>query len=345
MGRVGAPTINTSDMRNKGIEIKVDWNDRIGAFRYGITANLSYNVNKIVKYLGALNERWEGDKYVSNIGQTATISGNQIRTEGRMFDEFFFHNIYKGTGTYKDANGKVDINGGPKDGMIRTPEDLQWVRDMVAAGHSFGGSTVIGPRNIWYGDYIPADLNGDKIYGNSYDRTFQNKSAIPPYTFGFGMNAAWKGFDFSMHWAGTYGNYVYWEDMGVNGSWMDSRRPISKHATTNHYFYNVDDPNDRYNNINGKYPRLRFAHSGLSFANNVYLNDASFLRLKNLQVGYSLPKHLVEKAHLTNLRVFFTGENLLTITSYIGVDPEAAGRITSNYPAARQISLGINVTY
>ena len=331
-------------MRNQGIEIKLDWNDKIGNFRYGVMANVSYNVNKVVKYIGKLNERWEGDTYVSNIGQTATVSGNQIRTEGRMFDEFFFYNVYKGTGTYKDANGNVDPNGGPSTGMIRTPADLQWVKDMQAAGYSFV-QTNVRENAIWYGDFIPADKNGDKIFGNSYDREFQNKSQIPPYNFGLGLNASWKGIDFSMHWAGTYGGYVYWEDMGVNGSWMDSRRPISKNATTNHYYYNVDDPNDPYNNINGKYPRLRFAHSGLSFANDIYLHNTSFLRLKNMQIGYNLPKELISKIQLTNVKVFFTGENLLTFTSYMGIDPEAAGRIISNYPAARQLSVGINITY
>jgi len=261
-----------------------------------------------------------------------------------MFDEFFFPNIYQGTGAYRDSGGNVDPNGGPRDGMIRTPEDLQWIRDMQAAGYSFV-QTNVRPTGIWYGDLIPADTNGDKIYGNSHDRMFQKKAQIPPINFGFGMNAAWKGIDFSMLWAGTVGGYVYWSDMGVNSSWMDSRRPISKHARQNHYYYNVNDPNDHWNNINGKYPRLRFAHDGLSFANDVYLNNTSFLRLKNLQVGYTLPKQLIEKVHLSNLRVFFTGENLLTFTNYIGIDPESGGRLTNNYPAARQLSLGINLTF
>ena len=343
MGRVGAPTLNTSDMRNQGLEVKVDWNDRVGDFRYGVSANFSYNVNKIVKYLGKLNERWEGDTYVSNIGQAATVSGNQIRTEGHRIDEFFFCNIYKGTGTYKDASGNVDPNGGPKDGMIRTPEDLQWVRDMQAAGYRFNTNTV-APTALWYGEYIAADLNGDGIYGNSYDRTYQKKSQLPPYNFGLTLNAAWKGFDFNMHWSGIYGAYFYFEDMGVNGSWVDSRRPISKHARTNHYYYNENDPNDAYNNITGKYVRLRYNHSGAGFANEVYLNNASHLRLKFMQIGYNFPKQWVGKAKLSNLRLFFTGENLLTFTSYIGLDPEVAGSYYQ-YPTYRQMSFGINVTF
>ena len=349
MGMVGAPTKNTSDMRNRGIEIKMDWNDRAGDFRYGVSANFSYNKNKIVKYLGKLVRGWEGSEYVSNIGDVATTSGNAIRTEGHMIDEFFFFETYKGTGTYYNADGSVDINGGPRDGMIRTPADYQWIKDMVAAGYQWNVTSTVGKSGLYYGEIIAADTNGDGIYGNSHDLVFKNKSSIPCYNLGIGLNASWKGFDFAMQWAGNFGFYYYWKDMGINDTWMADMRPMSRDVLKNYYFYNEDDPNDPYNNINGIYPRMRFNHSGADIVNDVYLYDSSYLRLKYLQIGYNLPKKWTQQVKVNNLRLYFTGENLLTFTNYIGLDPEQGGAGNGSngnaYPATRQVSLGINITF
>ena len=346
MGTVGAPTKNTSDMRNKGYEIKVDWNDRIGKVRYGISANFSGNSNRIVKYLGKLEEGWVqrdgAPAYESNIGDAASISGNTIRTEGYMIDEYFMRTRYTGTGAYKDAGGNVDPNGGPRDGMIRTPADLQWVRDMQEAGYRFAQNTV-GKTALWYGEYIMADVNGDKIYGNTYDRIFLGKSATPKYNFGLGVSLAWKGFDFNMQWAGNAGMYYFMNTRGVDNSTVGSREVLPVDAKTKFYYFNEDDPNDPDNNLNAPYPRLK-SSGGAHYDTDRYLYNASYFKLKFMQLGYSLPRQWTQMIYISSLRVFFSGENLATITQFPGVDPEMGSGINV-YPSARQLSLGLNVNF
>lgn len=344
MGTVGAPTKNTSDMRNQGLELNLTWNDKIGKVNYSVNANFAYTHNRVTSYLGKLEEGWVGDEYVSNIGETATLDTNnrKIRTEGHMFDEFFMRSIYKGTGTYKDGSGNVDPNGGPKDGMIRTEADLQWARDMEAAGYTF--MTPVGQQGLWYGEFVMADNNGDRIYGNMNDRKFTGKSELPKYSFGLNASVAWNGFDFSMTWAGNAGMYYYMNTRGIDTSNLGDRTVLAHDAASKYYYYNEANPSDPANNINGKYPRLRYSANGAHYDNERYLHNASYIKLKNLQVGYTLPKTLVEKAHLQNVRVFVSGENLITITSFPGLDPEMGGTVNA-YPTARLLSAGLNLVF
>ncbi|MDF9831144.1 TonB-dependent receptor [Parabacteroides sp. PF5-6] len=343
MGTVGAPTKNTSDMRNQGIELNLTWNDQIGKVQYMVNANFSYNQNEVVAYKGKLNQGWEGESYKSNIGDVADINGTKIRTEGYMFDEFFMRSVYKGTGTYKDGSGNVDPNGGPRDGMIRTEADLQWVRDMQAAGYSFATNTV-SKSGLWYGEFILADNNGDKIYGNTHDRKFTGKSEMPKYSFGLNASAAWNGFDFSMTWAGNAGMYYYMNTRGIDNSNLGDRTVLAHDAATKYYYYNEENPSDPANNINAEYPRLKYNSSGAHYDNERYLHNASYIKLKNLQVGYTLPKTLIERTKLQNVRVFVAGENLITITNFPGLDPEMSGSVNA-YPTARMLSAGLNLVF
>lgn len=343
MGTVTPPTRNTSDMRNSGIEITLGWRDQIGDFNYSVNANFSYNKNKIVKYLGKMVEEWDGSTYVSNIGDAASLDGNNIRTEGHEIDEYFMRTLYSGTGTYKDGNGAVDPNGGPRDGMIRTPEDLQWARDMLAAGYTFNGYSV-SQSGLWYGEYIMADVNGDKNYGNNYDRQFTDKSSSPTCGFGLSLSAEWKGIDVSMTWAGNAGMHYYLYSRGLNTSNVSDREVLPSDAASKFYFYNEANPGDPRNNINAEYPRLKYSSNGAYMANNRYLYNASYIKLKNLQIGYTIPKKWTEKAYISNLRVFISGENLLTITSFPGLDPEIGGGLNV-YPISRVLSAGIKITF
>ncbi len=81
--------------------------------------------------------------------------------------------------------------------MIRTEEDMNWVKAMMDAGYKFKPGNSIGKANIYYGDYIYADVNGDGVYGDSDDEEFQGRSKTPKYNFGFQASAAWNGFDIS----------------------------------------------------------------------------------------------------------------------------------------------------
>ena len=348
MGTVKAPYRNTSDMRNQGIELTLGWRDNIGDFSYSVNVNASYNHNKVVKYKGKLIENWVDDngtkKYSSNIGQVADFNGNGIRVEGSAFDEYFLRQLYKGSGKYYDTNGAVDPNGGPKDGMIRTPEDLQWFRDMRTAGYSFNGVADNKQSGYWYGEYIMADVNGDGNYGNSYDRVMTKKSSTPKYTYGINLSAAWKGIDFNMTWSGAAGMHYYVYSRGLNTSVLSSNEVLPADARKLFYFYNEADPTDARNNINAAYPRLKAKNSSVYIANDRYLYNASYIKLKNVQIGYTLPKKWMDKVFINSLRVFVSGENLWTITDYPGVDPEI-GSSLNVYPISRIFSAGVNISF
>ncbi|HMM03417.1 MULTISPECIES: TonB-dependent receptor [unclassified Dysgonomonas] len=357
MGTASAPTKNTSDMRNNGLEVTLGWNDKIGNVRYAVSGNFSYNQNKVVKYLGKLEEGWvdkDGKRvYQSNIGEV-TSAGSEtgtLRVEGHIFDEYYLRTRYHGTGTYYNNDGSVNPQGGPKDGMIRSEADLKWVQDMIAAGNSFNGASVKQGEGLWYGEYIYADLNGDGNYGNNYDRQFTGKSSSPKYNFGLNLSAEWNGFDISMTWAGAGGFWYYLRERGANQNNLASKTDILPLDTQSKFYYLAynketsapiwDDPR---NNLTAEYARLRTGGNGPYAANDQYLYDATYLKLKMLQIGYTFPKAWTRKAYVNNLRIFVSGENLLTITKYPGVDPEIGGGLNI-YPISRLLSLGVNVSF
>ena len=102
---------------------------------------------------------------------------------------------------------------------------------------------------------------------------------------------------------------------------------------------------DPTNNINAKYPRLKLNEGDPqnTQSSTRWLYDASYLKLKNLSIGYTLPKNVTDKLSISRARVYFSAENLLTITSFPGLDPEMGAN--TNYPIMRQISLGTNITF
>ncbi|KAA6313259.1 TonB-dependent receptor SusC, partial [termite gut metagenome] len=345
MGTASAPTKNTSDMRNRGVEITLGWSDKVGDVRYSLSGNFAYNKNKVVKYLGKLEQGWEESDgtraYTSNIGEVSSTGGETgtLRVEDHLFDEYYLRTHYHGTGTYS-LDGTVDPNGGPIDGMIRTEADLQWVRDMFTAGYTFNGKTVNQNNGLWYGEYLMADLNGDKNYGNNYDRQFTGKSSAPKYNFGFTASAQWKGFDFSMTWAGSAGFWYYLHERGANRNYLTTQTDVLPGDVRNKFYYLAYDKtagspiwDDPSNNLAAEYARLRFGSAGAYEVNDQFLYDASYLKLKTLQVGYTLPKAWMDKAYINNLRVFLSGENLLTFTNYPGVDPELGSGLDV-YPIA-----------
>ena len=346
-----APLQNLAGVSNRGFEATFRWEDKIGDVTYGVAVNGSYNKNRVTDYKGAFISGWGADPnnpdpnvYYSNLGEVSS-GGTQRLVEGHMMNEFYVYPIYNGTGTYYDANGVVDPNGGPRDGMIRTPEDLKWAQDMVAAGYSFEPQHAVTPNAIWYGEYIYADTNGDKVYGGSHDQKFMGESNVPKFTFGFQAHAEWKGIDVSMNWGGATGFSTYWREIGQNSSNVVFGLSIPQWIADDHYFYDPNNPNDPRTNITSKNPRMSLENPSMSDAldNTFHLYSCDYLKLRNLTIGYTLPRNLSRKIYAENLRVYFSGENLLTITSFPGLDPEM--RSGEGYATMRQLSFGLNVTF
>lgn len=347
------PYQNLCEVTNQGVELTVGWKDRIRNVSYGVSANFTRNYNEVSKYRGRLEAGWVTDEngrrvYKTNIGEVATTGTVRRTMEGKLINEYFLLNTYSGSGTYYFADGSVNPNGGPVDGMIRTEADMKWLAAMINAGNTFLPNKSIGKKNIWYGDYIYADTNGDGVFGDENDYTFQGSSMTPKFYYGLSANLNWKGIDFSMQWAGAGGFSMYWRYLGYNCSSTRSDTAIPLHIADDHYFFNPEDPADPRTNLTSRNGRLTMNYgseqNGGSNYSTLWLYKADYLKLKNVTIGYTLPKKILKKIRLKDLRVFVSGENLACFTKYPGMDPEFNS--TSNYYASlRQWSFGLNLKF
>lgn len=354
IGNKSAPYQNLCEVTNNGIELTLGWKDDIKDFHYGVTANFTRNWNSVSKYKGRLKAGWVTDEYgnrtyKSNIGDVSTVVDGARRVmEGKLINEHYLLNTYSGDGSYFFADGTVNPAGGPKDGMIRTPEDMAWLEAMVASGSTFLPNKTIGKKGIWYGDYIYADENGDGVYGDANDYMFTGTSMTPKFYYGFQVELGWKGIDFSMLWNGSGGAQTYWRYVGFNAYSTGTNFSLPKDISYDHYFYDPENPDDPRTNITSKHGRMTMNYgseqNGGQCYSKVFLYDTDYLRLKNLTIGYTLPKKWMKKFSASDFRLFFSGENLLTITKYPGMDPEISEKM-NYYALLRQYSFGLSIKF
>ncbi|WP_288208017.1 SusC/RagA family TonB-linked outer membrane protein [uncultured Parabacteroides sp.] len=344
-GNKGAPRKNIAEMSTKGVELSLGWKDQIEEVSYSVSGNFSYTPNKIKKYKGELVAGYdENGEWKSNIGGVAssTSAVNPV-IEDHIMKEYYVRNPYKGSGKGYAADG---VNGGPTDGMIRTESDMEWMKAMIDAGHTFMPNKTISKDKIWYGDYIYADANGDGIYGGSDDKEFQGVSSDPKYNFGLQMSAAWRGFDISMNWAGAAGFKLYWgASTGYNSPTTRVGVALGTDIANDHYFYNPENPSDPRTNLYAQYGRLVNGESGYQNVetSSLYLFNGNYLKLKNLTFGYTLPAHISKKIFTDNLRVYVSIENVFSITKYPGQDPELGAY--PEYTSLRQFAFGANISF
>ncbi|MCC8153274.1 MAG: hypothetical protein LIP01_03095 [Tannerellaceae bacterium] len=158
----------------------------------------------------------------------------------------------------------------------------------------------------------------------------------------------WNNFDLSMIWSGVAGVYYYFLESGYNSPYTSNENAIGLDVANNRYFYDVDNPSNPLNNQGGAYPRLSNAGGTLEQAQNGvpstrWIYNASYLKLKNLQIGYTIPSRLTERIKIDHVRVFASGENLLTFTPYPFMDPERGAGI--GYLPMRQFAFGLTVNF
>lgn len=354
IGTKSAPVQNLCEVINDGVEITLGWKDSIGDFTYGVSGNFTRNRNVVSKYKGALNAGWVADAngirhYETNIGDVTTKVGNQRRVmEGKMINEFYLLNVYSGDGSYFFKDGSVNPAGGPKDGMIRTEEDMEWLRAMVDAGNTFLPNREIGKSGIWYGDYLYDDVNGDGVYGDENDYTFQGKNQQPKVFYGLNINLGWKGFDFSAQFTGAAGGAAYFRVPGFNAYATASERTLPKEIAYDHYFYDPENPDDIRTNLTSRHGRLTLNwgadQNGSTAYSTLWLYKTDYLKLQNITLGYTLPEKLTRKFSLQSLRIFLSGDNVYTFTSFPGMDPAFASTETY-YAPIRQYTVGLNIKF
>lgn len=191
--------------------------------------------------------------------------------------------------------------------------------------------------NTLPGDLKYKDVNHDNVIDNN-DRTVMS-GRFPGFEYGLNASLAWKGFDFSLIGQGVYGKKYYTDQWGVQPFRQGS-------APTKDYLEGMWTEDHPYG---AKHPRLYWENLGGSKntrANSYFLKDASFFRVKNVTLGYTFPAKWTEKAGISKLRLYFSGDNLLTLTPYKGLDPERSGDgYDPKYPQNKIYSFGINVEF
>jgi TonB-linked SusC/RagA family outer membrane protein len=350
MGNVSGSYANLAAVRNTGLEASIKYRDGIGRdFKYSVGLNASYNIGVVTKYQGKLQKGWQVDRdgnkiqYINNIEDVAQSGfGGYILEDHILGDQYLF-DLYKGSGGGYGGIGAVDPGAGPVDGMIRTPQDMAWMEAMIAAGYRFSGGNTLDKSQLWYGDFIYADRNGDGDYGDENDRHFTGHSSQPLWNLGLNLSLSWKNLSFHALLTGAFGFWLNWRSSYYNTSIVQNGYGISRRIADNHYFYDpAGDPSANF--INATYPRLTLN----SDMNNAKLSDfyhyrGDYVKLRTVQLSYTLPEDVCKRIRTRGIRVFVSADNLLTMTSYPGLDPEIGTSIT--YPLTRSFNLGANVNF
>lgn len=241
-----------------------------------------------------------------------------------------FSNPTKLLGTHYVGEKLNEIWGYVSNGLFQSDEDAKAADQSYLSGGSWGA-----------GDVKYEDLNNDgkiDIGKNTLDDSGDRKiigNSTPRYSYGTTAGFDYKGFDFEMFWQGI-GKRDYW--LGGSQFWGFTDEWCTPLTSSLDYW--TEDNRDAY------FPRLH--HYGVNGGNHQvstrYLQNAAYLRLKNVVLGYTIPRSITEKVKISRLRVFVQGENLLTFTPLIdSYDPETLNNMT--YPINKKISVGLNLTF
>ena len=189
------------------------------------------------------------------------------------------------------------------------------------------------PQGASPGDILRKDLNGDgRIDGNDKKAYTNIQRDRPTTSFGLNTYFAWKGLDLAILFQGAAGRKDYWINNYNNVNFSSSRYAASVEHWENPW---------SIENRSGEWPRL--GGSSNREETTFWLDNMSYLRLKNIQLGYRLPSRWLQRVGIDNLRVFATAENLATFTSYRGLDPEKLSHKSDAYPLNKSFSFGINI--
>ena len=332
-----SPWGNFGEINNKGLEISVTTHNFKGSFVWDTDFQISFNRNKLIALDGSPSAHIEG------YGQW-----NDVVSLTEIGDPLFNFYGYVTDGIYQDLE---DLQSSPRpEGYPTDGESFM-----------FGNTTYVG--DIKYKDISGPDGKPDGII-NAYDRTSIG-SPMPDFTFGFNNTFSYKNFDLSVFINGMYGNDVMnytsinlsnmksiWNNQlgvvrdrarlepidGVYGEnwWEDVNNVRVANSNTNMPRAVVTDPNDN-DRISDR-----------------YVEDGSFIRIKNITLGYTLPKSLTKRIHLGNVRAYTSIENLATFTNYSGFDPEVGASTQSanvfgldngRYPSPQVFTFGLNVSF
>ena len=344
--KIDAPWGNYGHIRNTGLEVTLKVRPfQTHDFSWESELQASWNKNKLVALDGTAQAAIWGYGQWGDIVSKSVVGGSLFNFYGYVTD-----------GIYKDYE---DLINSPKP-TWSTPADGNYVRS----------------QTVYVGDIKFKDLNGDGVIDEN-DRTDLG-SPFPKMTFGWSNTFTYKNFDLSIFVNGSVGNKVLNYNSIVltqmKSAWSNQLKSVNDHAQlvavdpTKDYSAGVTTPGgmvvynwyDDVTNVRVANPGTRMPRAVIGDPNDNdimsdrYIENGSYLRIKNISLGYTFPKKWISKLKLENLRVYCNIQNLATITSYSGYDPEV-GASTQNvnvfgcdngrYPSPTTYSFGVNVGF
>lgn len=339
----------------------------LGMFRNRLNVNFDYYIRKTLDMMGPASEIAS----IYGIGMPPS-NNTDLRTKG-----------WELAATWRDRVGQVDYNIGFNISDARTyvdkyPNESQslntyyegqelgeiwgYVTHGIAKSQSEMDAWLANNKPSWgsgwgEGDIMFTDLNGDGVIntgantvGDPGDMKIIGNST-PRFRFGLNLGLEWKGVDFSMFWQGVakrdlwLSGAMFWGLSG--GEWQSTG--LNEHLD----YYRPENTTSVFGpNTDAYFPKVYMDKGMNQQTQTRYLQNGAYARLKNIQLGYTLPQQVINKLHIQKLRVFVSAENVLTITSLpSGFDPETAySSYTDNnsgktYPLQTTISFGANVTF
>ncbi len=336
---LAAPWGNYGTIENKGLELTVSGTPfDNGRLNWHSEFQISWNKNKLVALDGQASSAIEGYGQWSDVVSRTEIGQSLYNFYGYVTD-----------GVYKDL---ADIQNSPK--SSKYPTDGK-----------FNRSTT-----VWVGDIKYKDLNGDGVIDEK-DRT-NIGSPMPKFTFGWTNTFTYKEFDLSIFLNGSYGNKVYnylaQTLTHMNSAWANQTKvandrarlvaidPDKVYTGEDGIWHWYDDiTNIKVENADTSIPRATTADpNDNDRISDRYIEDGSYLRIKNITLGYTFKKELISRWGLQNVRAYVNLQNVATFTHYSGYDPEIGASTQSTnvygldngrYPSPTVYSVGLNVTF
>lgn len=324
---VTAPDDSYGEVESRGFELSLGHQNNIGDFKYYVEGQLTWNTNKIT----------EMDELDPNVEW-------QRKTGKRIYDytsvaalyEQPFNNTVGGWNIYKFEQWASD------------PEKIASShQDAIDHPDKYPYHTASGTGQP-LGTAVFKDLDGDRKI-DSNDMTPDTYTIIPELIPSVNIGFEWKGFDVRVLMTAYLNRSVFLSPAISFSGWSN----MGTHEVTKVWGYYNDDPGDP-RNINALYPRPTYGgynaidsdRGSGTYQNDIWVKSGDFLSLRNVEIGYSLPKSLIAKVNMTQCRIYFSGYNLHTFSDLPkGVDPEKPMSYVWWYPKTRTFSMGVKIGF
>lgn len=307
VGNWGSPVKNVGNIRNEGFELTLNHDNQVGKFHYNIGGNISYLENTLTKLSGG-----------------SSLWGDRVKTDEGMALNSFWGYQYEGV----------------------------YTSDAEVLDHLYSFKERPEECGVHAGDARYTDVNGDGKIDENDKVNLGN--AFPKVTYGINLGADFYGVDIQLFFQGVAGNKIYnaqrqtLEGDGTSyalASYMKDEVWVGYTDVVRDALLNQGVNWMELENREGTIPNPLGSPTNTENSTR-FLESGAYFRLKNAQIGYTLPQNITKKFHCSRLRFYVTASNLFTITKYSGYDPEVGSGVDyGNYPQSRTFTFGLNANF